>query len=323
MENKYNVLIVGAGNIGAFFDKPLSMNILTHAHAFSNTEKFNLLGFIDLDRSKAEEASVIWTTSVFESLEDAFRMHTVDIISMCVPDNYHYEILKKVLNFPVKLVFAEKPLAKTLEEAKEIRNLYYEKGTACLINYSRRFVPEFEEIRNEFFDGKYGKFITGSGYYGKGVLHNGSHMVDFLRYILGEITTTQSFNYNYDFYEDDPSISAIINFKNGGIFTMMNVPCNLYTIFELELLFERKKIKIKDSGFKIEVYDLADSTIFKGYKNLLKKKEYNSSLGRAMENAVDNIWNYMKKGEKLKCTLEDGFKAMKICEKLRIDCCNE
>ena len=34
-EKKYNVVIIGSGNIGAFYDEPGSEQILTHAHAFS------------------------------------------------------------------------------------------------------------------------------------------------------------------------------------------------------------------------------------------------------------------------------------------------
>lgn len=323
MKNKYNVLIVGAGNIGAFFDDPSSEKILTHAHAFSDIEAFNLLGFVDLDKDRAKKAAKLWGTGAFESIEEVFKLHTIDIVCICVPDHCHYRILKKILNFPVKLVFAEKPLAKTLEEADEITKLYYKKKIKCLINYSRRFVPEFEKIRNEFLMGMYGKFIGGNGYYGKGVLHNGSHLIDFLRYMIGEINTTQAFAYNYDFYEDDPSISAIINFKNGEKFIIMNIPCNLYTVFELELLFEKKKIRIIDLGFKIEIYDVAYSEIFKGYKNLVKKEEVNSTLGSAMENAALNVLNCLNSGEDLKCTLEDGYKVMEICKNLKADISNE
>lgn len=72
-------------------------------------------------------------------------------------------------------------------------------------------------------------------------MHNGSHLIDFLRYIIGEINNTQTFRYNFDFYKDDPSVSAILNFATGGIVTISNVPCSNYTIFELDLLFEKKE----------------------------------------------------------------------------------
>lgn len=319
MKEQYNVLIIGAGNIGAFFDTPDSKNILTHAHAFSKVKGFNLLGFLDASEERGKEASKIWGINYFSTLEEAFNKNKIDVVSICVPDKYHYDVLKKISKFQIKLVFAEKPLAKNISEANEIINIFKEKNIRCLVNYSRRFVTEFSTLKDNILNGKYGAFIGGNGYYGKGTLHNGSHLIDILRYLIGEINDFQVINHNFDFYDDDPSVSAILNFENGGEFVIQNIPCNNYTIFELELLFEHKRIRIVDSGFKIEEYGVLDSKIFSGYKNLFKGKEYETELNKAMLNAVINIYNNLVYDEDLKCTLEDGYKDMEVCEKLKAE----
>ena len=54
-----NVVIIGAGKIGAFFDSPDSSNILTHAHAFTANRNFRLLGFVDKDLNQAGRAAQI------------------------------------------------------------------------------------------------------------------------------------------------------------------------------------------------------------------------------------------------------------------------
>jgi predicted dehydrogenase len=323
MVKKYNVLIIGAGSIGAFFDTPSSLNILTHAHAFTSIKEFNLLGFVEVDSKRGKEASELWNTTYFESLEKSFQKNRIDVVSICVPDEYHHELLKKLSDFPVKLVFAEKPLAKSLEEAEEIISLYNKKNIKCLVNYSRRFVSEFANLKNSILSGTYGEFICGNGYYGKGIMHNGSHLIDFLRYMIGEIKETTTFNYDFDFYKDDPSISAIVKFQKGGTFTMSNIPCGNYTIFEIELLFEKARIRIIDSGFKIEIDEVLNNSLFKGYRNLVKRAEINTSLGNAMENAVINIYNNLSFDEELKCTLEDGYRALEVCEKLKAGIKNE
>lgn len=318
MGKKYNVLIIGAGKIGAFFDTPSSLDILTHAHAFTKMKEFNILGFVEDDIKRAEEASNLWNTTYFESIEKAFEKNRIDVVSLCVPDEYHYKLLQKLSDFQVKLVFAEKPLAKSLEQAEKIIRLYNKKNIKCLINYSRRFVSEFANLKHSILDGVYGEFICGNGYYGKGTMHNGSHLIDFLRYIIGEIKETKTFNYDFDFYKDDPTISGILKFQNGGVFTMNSISCNNYTIFEIELLFEKARIRIIDAGFKIEIYEVANNSLFKGYRKLVKKDEINTSLGNAMENAVINIYNSLSFNEKLKCTLEDGYRALEVCEKLKV-----
>ena len=71
------------------------------------------------------------------------------------------------------------------------------------------------------------------------------------------------------------------------------------------------------------MYEVCNSEVFEGYKNLIKHEEYNTILGNSMENAALNIYNYLNNEEELKCTLEDGYMAMKICEKLKEGIKNE
>lgn len=317
MEEKFNVLIVGAGSIGAFFDAPCSKNILTHAHAFSKIEKFNLLGFVDISKQKGEEAAKLWNVNYFSSMEEAFSKNKVDVVSVCVPDEYHYDILKKVSSFPMKLVFAEKPLTTNLDQAEEIMKIYKKKNMKCLINYSRRFVSEFSVLRDNILNCQYGEYICGNGYYGKGILHSGSHMIDFLRYLIGEVEDEKSVDCNFDFYNNDPSITSILSFKDNKIFTMNIIPCNNYTVFEIDLLFQEKRIRITDLGFSVEEYGLVNSEIFNDYINIGIQKKYSTDFGNAMKNAVINIYNNLVKDENLKCTLDDGYKALNICEKLK------
>src|SRR5688572_3156141 len=127
MKQLFNVLIVGAGNIGAFFDTPQSSQMLTHAHAFSSHPGFNLLGFVDCSLEKARLAAQVWQCSWFTTIEEAFAQHRVDVVCVATPDETHYEILTLLAQFSVKLVFAEKPLTKTLDEAEVIVALYQTK----------------------------------------------------------------------------------------------------------------------------------------------------------------------------------------------------
>ena len=317
MQNQYNVLIIGAGNIGAFFDEPDSEDIITHAHAFKNHDGFKLSGFIDTDESKASSAASIWGGEVFSSIEDAFKQEEIDIVCITVPDKFHYSILKIVHNFPVKFVFVEKPISKTLAEASEVLRIYNEKKIPVMVNYSRRFLSEFEYIKGEIDKGIFGNFVSGTGYYGKGLFHNGSHLINLLCYLIGDVARATSFGSVRDFYDDDESISAVLAFEGNSTFTLNSVDCNLYTIFEMDLLFEKKRIRIVDSGFTIEKYSIQKSARFKGYQNLVLSETVDTSFGKAMYCAVDNIYKHLIGHEEIKCSLSDGYNAMEICQMIR------
>jgi predicted dehydrogenase len=314
----FNALIIGAGNIGAFFDTPNSEAILTHAHAYKNHQNFNLVGFIDKDPTKAKEAAKLWNCRSFNNLEEAFKEGSIDVVSVTAPDDYHYEILKNLSHLPLKLIFAEKPLAKTIKEAEEIVSIYQSKNIPVLVNYSRRFVNEFSSIKENIESGLYGKYIVGNGYYGKGILHNGSHMIDLLRFLIGEISDFNCLNKVNDFYPDDPSISAYLQFSNGSSFNLNAVDCRDFTIFEADFIFEKARIRMLNSGFVIEEYFVEDNKIFKGYKNLNLKNVINTSLSFALANSADNIAKHLTESQPLKCSLNDGYKALEVALKITV-----
>ncbi len=313
----FNVIIIGAGNIGAFYDSPVSDAVLTHAHAFTKHKGFKLIGFIDSEIEKAKKAASIWGGSFYANIEEAFNSSRIDVVVVAVPDDFHYRILKDIFRFPIKLTSVEKPITKSISEAEEILKIYKNKDIGISVNYTRRFVPEFEKIKKEIREGAYGAYLTGTGYYGKGIMHNGSHLIDLLRFFIGEIKEIKPISSLADFYEDDKSVSAVLAFEDKKHFFLQYVDCKKYTVFELDLLFERKRIRVVDLGFKVEEYDVQDSKIFSGYRNIAKTAEYDTSLLNAMYNASENIYMNLTEGRSLKCTAEDGYKALKTCLEIK------
>jgi predicted dehydrogenase len=311
-DSRYKVVIVGAGKIGAFFDCPGSNAVLTHAHAFSSHPRFELAGFVDRDAGRARKAAAIWGGRAGK-LEEFLR-DGVDIVSLAVPDNLHYQYLKQLADAPLKLIFTEKPLAGTLKQAKELLGQYQKNNLPVCVNYRRRFVPEFKELAQNARSGKFGKLLAGTGYYGKGLLHNGSHLIDLLHFMGEEVSGCRIFNIDRDHFKDDPSISAGLSLKSGGSFILEAVDSRKYTIFEMDLLFEKCRIRIKDSGFNLEFHKIVADKLFAGYRNMSEVKEYPTKLARSLSYAVDDLSAFLRNGRRLECSLRDGYQAMQACE---------
>jgi predicted dehydrogenase len=313
----YRAAIIGAGRIGAQLDDLQSPHILTHAHGFKACGGFEIVGFVDRDLNKAESASVRWGGRPFDSIERLFAAGPVDVVSICVPDELHYEALVALAEKPVKFIFLEKPAVRTAQEAREIRALYQKLPIRVLVNYTRRFVPEVRTLARIIMQGSYGTFLTGTGYYGKGLLHNGSHMLDLLRFLLGEIDDVTKLGETADCYRDDPSVSALITMSGGGVFHFRHVDCRKFEVFELDLIFERKRIRIHELGTVIEEYSVEDNGAYQGYRTLNKQSEYATDQRRAMYHAVANIRNNLERDEPLACTLGDSLETVATCLRIR------
>ena len=214
---------------------------------------------------------------------------------------------------PVKIDLAEKPITKTLVEADEIIALYNQLNVSLLVNYSRRFVPEFHDVKKLIDYQSFGKYVFGAGYYGKGVLHNGSHMINPLEYLIGDVEVKEKV---FDFYNDDPSVSARLTLENGRPFNLQCVDQNMYTIFEMDLFFENIRVRILDSGYKILFSRVSKSLIFKEYKTLSEVKELETSLGRALTYTYENIFSNLTKGEALISSHCAARKSMATCLKI-------
>ncbi|MFW9989889.1 MAG: Gfo/Idh/MocA family protein [Candidatus Odinarchaeota archaeon] len=191
---KYQAIIIGAGKQGNEADHPGSENehkIISFAHSFKEHEGFNLIGFIDKDFEKAKKAAKTWGAFFYANgisgyLSKIIENHNI-VAVVTTPDDTHYEILKQLSEYPVKLVICEKPVCTDLQQAREIVKLYNNKGISLVVNYTRLFLPYYRELKDKYLNGEFGKFIGGHGIYNKGLLHTGSHMVNFIEWFFNKI----------------------------------------------------------------------------------------------------------------------------------------
>ncbi len=319
MNSVFNVIIMGAGKMGAFYDSPDSEQVLTHGHAFSKSPNFNVLGFVDTDLKQAQKAADTWGGKAFSSLESFFALdprQRVDVVCLATPTPTHADLLRKIADYPVRLVFAEKPLVQSLDEAEPIAQLYQEKKIALALNYIRRFVPEFAELKTQIDAGVFGGFVSGVSYYGKGFLNNGSHHLDLIQYLLGDFRPVQVTEEIHDFWEKDPSLTVLLESKtrDKSRLILKAVDCRQYTLFEFDWLFEKGRIKMTHDGQLLECFTVKEHPQVSGYHSLVLSESIKTSVYQAMGYAVDNIFDYLEKGTPLNSTEGNGIKALGLYE---------
>jgi len=287
-EHSLSVLIIGAGQIASGHDTQESISILTHSHAVSMHSKFNLLGFYDTNKHNATQAAAKWGVKAYDQPVHA------DVAVVCTPDDVHLDSVRQVASTSPKLIILEKPVARTLEDYCKICEI--SKKVPIQVNFSRRFVPEFTFL--SVILKNYGVFLTGSGLYGKGFIHNGSHLIDLLELLVGKIDFVKKISETHDFYEDDPTKTVCIRFSQGEFF-MVGVDCRNYTVFELDLCFEKARIRILNAGKTIEIFEPTPSEEYKGYVYLTQRRTLHPDLGKAMLNMYQNVYEHIACGAPL------------------------
>jgi NADH/NAD ratio-sensing transcriptional regulator Rex len=317
--NIYNVLIIGAGNIASNYDTIDSNVFLTHAHAFSKHPGFNLLGFLDVDKSKAIVAAEKWSTNYFQSLEEVVNKFDIDVISITVPDEIHFETLLMVSKLKNIFVLTEKPLTQTLSEAEEIVSLYSKLNIQASINFKRIFLPEVIKIKERINNNEFGDFKFAIGYYNKGLKHNASHLINLFSELtsIKNLSLISNLGYINDFNKNDLSYSCVLNTDKGRHFIIKSFNVLDYPIFELDLHFDLGRIRFYDSGSAFEIFKIENSTIFEGHKFLSKSEIIETNLNMSMYFTVDNIFNFLsQRNYQLISPIEVGLDVMRITESI-------
>ena len=313
-------LVIGAGNVGALFDTPQTQKVLSHAHAYATHPQFELAGFVDIDQGKAAHAASVWGCAHFSSIRDAFNQRKIDVVSIAVPDDMHASVLRELKSFACMGIVVEKPIARSVEEGRLLSELYQAPAPLVAVNYVRRYIPQFQELRRRIASGELGPYLAGSGHYGKGIVHNGSHMIDLVRYLVDEVTDVDALSAENDAYLDDPSVEGVLRLRNGKSFHLVPVSCRAFTIFELDLIFERGRIRVADSGFRIEEQSVEESHIFSGYRNLSAATSADTGMGRGMFFLVDNLHHALLGRSEIACTMKDALRDLEICATLASFC---
>lgn len=166
-----------------------------HLAAIAGSPDAELACLVDLDEQRARAASfrhggAPWTTLVPEALEQA------DAALICTPNASHADIARTCLRAD-RHVLAEKPMALTLADARELRDLAAERSlvlapahTHRAYDYSRAVraairggdIGDPELVRLAFLGGwqwgDWGSWVLDPALSGGHVFHNGVHLMD-------------------------------------------------------------------------------------------------------------------------------------------------
>ncbi|OGH64492.1 MAG: hypothetical protein A2821_03150 [Candidatus Magasanikbacteria bacterium RIFCSPHIGHO2_01_FULL_41_23] len=317
MKNKYKAVIIGAGRIAAGFDTPKSKAVLTHAHAYTLHSSVDLAGICDTDHEKTRAKAKKWSIRAFDNLAEMCIHVKPDIISVCTPDETHFEVLKTILKYSPKLVICEKPVTINIDHTKKIIGLYKRERIPLLVNYSRRFDTTVQNFKAKIESGEYGKVLGATGIYTKGILHNGSHMIDLVQYLFGEINAKINALYSQsDYLPTDKTVSAFLQFKNCPQFFLMGSDERSYSIFELDILFAKKRIRFLESGFYVSEQNLFSDPLYSGYTVLDKPIIRTTNLSTALSCLVENAVEHLETGAPLLCDGADAYKTQVVCSKI-------
>jgi len=137
----YRAGIIGCGRIGcAFDDDPRRSYVSTHAGAYVRTPGVDLVGLCDIDTTALDRfGEKFGVSGRYVDLSTMLAKEQLDILSVCIWNQMHREVVEQAVDAGVKAVFCEKPIAESLQAADAMIQECARHGVILMIDHQRRF----------------------------------------------------------------------------------------------------------------------------------------------------------------------------------------
>jgi len=226
-DKKLRVGIIGCGVIAPF-----------HIEAFQCLQDVEIRGVADVVESKAKDLAQRYKIDFWTSDYHRLLKEDLDIVSICVPSGFHYEVALSVIEAG-KHAIVEKPLAINLRQANEMIRASRKAGVKLAAILDHRFDTASTKIKQALDKGRFGKLILGDAYVkwyrtqeyynsswrgtwnmdGGGILANQAvHWIDLLQWFMGPVDRIfgRAKATTHEIEAADTAV-AMLEFKNGAL----------------------------------------------------------------------------------------------------------
>ena len=299
--------VVGAGAIGAAFDVPGQPNPMTHAGGY-RAANCELVALVDTAESVVQEAER-WGARPYHDLSRMLVECRPEVISFAVPATPRPALMLQALACEsVRTVIAEKPLATTSSAARAVIDAFRERRVPLIVNYSRRFVPFWQEIAGRLA-------ISATIKYAKGIVHNGSHAIDLCRMLFGECLGMRAISSKHDFWPDDPTVTARLSFEGCPEVILQSMDERCFTLFEVDIVGADWRAVVHHDGRLARLYQLQEGAGIPPGRRLVQIAERDTGSDEAMIRLIRHALE-VARGGAVACSGEDALEALVIAEHL-------
>ena len=256
--------IIGLGYIGK----------IHHRHCLKIPE-IEVPAVADVSSETLNKAKKAGVKKTFRSYEALLKDPEIDAVIIGLPTHLHLQCAVQAAEAG-KDIFLEKPIARTVQEAREIISVAQKNSVKLMMGYSHRFNQTFRNVKEQINKGLIGDvenahatFVSSGPFFhraeghtplpvpdwwfnkeltGGGVLMDlGSHIINLLRWYFGEITDLRSYlgyRFNMDF---EDSAMCLAKFDSGTV-AVINVGwfSQGYTL-QIDFLGSVKSLRVQHS----------------------------------------------------------------------------
>jgi predicted dehydrogenase len=298
-----------------------------HLNNWKEIEGVELVGFYDPSQQIASEVSDKYKLPQFENAEQL--MDACDLVDIVAPTTEHFEISKLAIT-KGKHVFVEKPLANTMDEARELLKLAKEANIKFQVGHVERFNPAFLALKGYSINPMFIEVHRLAQFNPRGT--DVSVILDLMIHDIDIILNLVNSNVKYisangvAVMSDTPDIANVrIEFDNGCVANLTSSRISMKKMRKMRLFQKDAYIGIDFLEKKTEVIKLntpEDKQVFtfdietNNGKKTIAIANPTIALGNAIKMELEAFVNAINQGIETSVTILDGFRAMDVAHQI-------
>ena len=307
-----NIAVFGAGHLGKY-----------HLNNWQEIEDVKLVGFFDPDDNNARTVEEKYRIPRFTNAESL--MDACDAVDIVAPTINHFQLCDMALR-KGKHVFVEKPLANTMDEARELVKLAKESNCKFQVGHVERFNPAFLALKDYSLQPMFIEVHRLAQFNPRGtdvsvILDLMIHDIDIILHLVKSNVSHVSAN-GVAVMSDTPDIANVrIEFDNGCVANLTNSRISIKKMRKMRLFQKDAYIGIDFLDKKTEVIRLdhpGDKNVFSfdietnnGKKTIAIANPPIEEVN-AIKMELEGFRDAILQNTETPVTVLDGFSAMEV-----------
>lgn len=310
--------LIGLGKVGAgYAEDPVMARYYpyaTHAQVLTDHPAFSWEAVVDVSDEALAYARARWQLPLMATSVADLHQEGIEVAIIATPPAIRLAVLQQLPD--LRAVIVEKPLGQTVEEAQKFLAECERRHILVLVNYWRRADETFQQLANGRLEELIGMPQAILGIYGNGLLNNGSHMVDFVRMLGGEVEDARALGDPEPGgpIPGDMQVAFQLSLSSGVIATLHPVRFAHYRENSLDIWGERGRLSIDQEGLRITYYPVQAHRAMLGEHEVASDRAQPliSTVGHAFYHLYSNLADALWEGTPLWCDGKTALESERI-----------
>lgn len=310
--------VFGAGHLGKI-----------HIQQWLEVPGIELVGFYDPDDKQAATAIEKYNVYRFPGVEEIIA--ACDIIDIVSPTTTHYDLASKCL-LQGKHLFIEKPLAHTLEEARDLVTMVKEANVKCQVGHVERYNPAFLALGDKIVQPMFIEAHRLAQFNPRGtdvsvILDLMIHDLDIVMHLVKSPVRRISASGVTVISETPDIANARIEFDNGCVANLTASRISLKNMRKMRFFQRDAYISIDFLEKKTEVVQLKDGDAPKGMfdfpidmpngdKKIISVQMPEVQLTNAIRMELAEFAEAVRDDKPVRVSVYDGYQAMDVAHQI-------